>query len=40
MQNFKAENYLQGNAPEFVPGLSVIDSLMFIGPEATARLIQ
>jgi hypothetical protein len=40
MQNFVVADYLQTNTSEFVPGLSIIDSLMMNGPKATARMIQ
>ena len=40
MQNFVVTDYLQSNTSEFVPGLSIIDVLMMIGPKATAKMIQ
>jgi hypothetical protein len=40
MQDFVVTDYLQTNTSEFVPGLSIIDSLMMNGPNATSRMIQ
>lgn len=40
MQDFVVTGYLQTNTSEFVPGLSIIDSLMMNGPNVTSRMIQ
>ena len=38
--NFAHPTYPQGSNGEFVPGLSVIDALMWIGPAATAEMLK
>ena len=37
---FKPFDYAQLNTPEFLPGLSVIDILMNLGPEQTALQLK
>lgn len=39
-QNFNHPVYTQFNTAEFTPGLSVIDAMMNMGPEETAKLIK
>ena len=39
-QNFQIKQYGQLNTSDFVPGLSVIDSLMMVGPIKTLALIS
>ncbi|MBW3570225.1 MAG: WbqC family protein [Gemmatimonadetes bacterium] len=38
-QGFVPAPYPQGRAPEFVPGLSVVDALMWCGPAGTRALL-
>jgi hypothetical protein len=39
-QNFKTKQYVQLSKSDFVPGLSIIDSLMMVGPLKTLDLIS
>ena len=39
-QNFEVKQYVQLNNSDFVPGLSIIDSLMMIGPIKTLDLLS
>lgn len=39
-QNFRSASYPQAGTAEFVPGLSVIDALMYMGPDAVAALLR
>lgn len=38
--NFAHPTYSQGTAAEFVPGLSVIDALMWVGPASTSEMLR
>ena len=39
-QNIDFDQYQQGDKSEFLPGLSIIDALMFIGKERTIKIIK
>jgi len=39
-QNHRETPYFQLNAPEFVPGLSIVDALMMVGPKAVQELLK
>lgn len=38
--NFAHPTYTQGTNAEFIPGLSVIDALMWVGPGATSKMVR
>lgn len=38
--NFAHPTYAQGATAEFVPGLSTIDALMWMGPQATSEMVK